>query len=566
MRENPIEKLDMEEQKQSSKEYETEEQMSPFDSNRIKELGLDKLALSLDLAKDIVTKDYLYKLGQYDVVEMSEDLRNIDISDYARIFKFTKMVSDKKESVIDKFVTVLNAAYTSNATVVAIIFGNRNSVEYYLGVVSKDIKQEKEDITAQGEMLYGGLTGNFPGLEMNFIQGNQKKELLKKAFSENYITAVSGIASIRNEKDNAYEKYVQGIEHLVDALTGKKYSLIVVADPINVQGISDAKMGYETLYTQLSPFLKTSISFNESESITLTKTHTDGITNTIGESASQTQNYSRTSGWNESDSYGNNKNKDKGGAVGSAIGTIVGVGLGIAATAATGGATAPIVLGITAMGGEIGAKIGGGIIGSSGENTNNTVGTNSSVAKSSGKSVSRNNSESKQISDTISDAEGVTHGKNIQLSNENKTVKNLLGQIDKQIERLKKCESYGAFNCAAYVVSSDPETNAIVSSGYNALMRGDNSSLQASYINTWNANEINGKKVKEYLTKLSHPLFNEPTNKKVFLSPASVTNSYEVVVSMGFPKKSISGLPVFETAAFGRNVLETNISSIILFN
>ena len=561
MEENWRESVDLKEIRQLSelKVPESEEERPPEDLEMLSGLDTNRLASSLDLAKDIITKDYLYKLEQYEVAEMSENLKNVDITEYTRIYKLNKIISDKKESVIDKLVTLLNAAYTSNATIVAIILGNGNSVEYYLGVVSKDIQQEKDDITAQGEMLQGVLAGNFPGMEIDSIQGNRKEELLKKTFYENYITAVSGIASIRNEKDNTYEKYVQGIEHLVDALSGKKYSIVVVADPINTQEIATAKYGYETLYTQLSPFLKTSISFNESESINLTNTHTDGITNTIGESVSLTQNYSKTKGWNESDSYGKDQRRETGSALGTIVGGALGAAAGVAATVVSGGAAASLIPSTLYVGSQIGAKLGNALIGSSGKNSNSTTGTSGSDAISSGNNVSKNESKSEQSSDAISEAEGKTHGKTIQLSNENKTVKNLLGHIDKQIERLRKCESYGAFNCAAYVISSDPETNGIVSSGYNALMRGDNSSLQASYINTWNANEEKGKSVKEYLTKLSHPLFTETINEEVFLSPASVSNSYEVAVSIGFPKKSIAGLPVFEMAAFGRNVLETNV-------
>lgn len=136
-----------------------------------------------------------------------------------------------------------------------------------------------------------------------------------------------------------------------------------------------------------------------------------------------------------------------------------------------------------------------------------------------------------------------------------------MDKIDGNIERLQKCEAYGAFNCATYVVSSDPETNAIVSSGYNALMRGDNSFLQASYINNWSATDYMGKKVKEYLARFAHPLFKSPVNSEVILSPAVVSNSYEVAVSMGLPKKSINGFSVLEMASFGRNVLNSNSHS-----
>ncbi len=512
---------------------------------------MNRLLLSLELAKDVITKDYLYKLSSYEVAELPEELERIDIAEYVRIYKFTRMVSDKKESVIDKLVTVLNAAYSSRATVVALIAGHGDFTDYYLGVVSKDLLQENDSVETQGEILKSVLNGNFPGLRLEAVRGESKRRLLKQAMNYDYVTSVSGIASIRNEQERSYEKFVQGIEHLVDSLQGRDYHAVVIADPVYAEEITGAKAGYEALYTELSPFLKTSASFQESESITLTQSHTDGITESIGESTSLTQNYSRTNGWSESFSTGKSETKE----TGNLAGTILGAGLGLAATIATGGAAAPLIMaGAYAAGGQIGR----GLIGSSGENAGHSTTESGSTTQSSGGTVSKNSSTATQNSDTVSEAEGSTHGKTIQISNENKTVKNLLAMIDQNIERLKKCESYGAFNCATYVVSSDPETNSIVASGYNALMRGDQSFLQASYINHWNANEQSGKEVKKYLSRFSHPLFVNPANKDLLLSPASLSNSYELAVNIGLPKKSVNGLPVLEMTSFGRNVFEAD--------
>lgn len=520
---------------------------------------VNKLALSFELAKDIITKDYLYKLSDYDVLELPETLKNVDIAEYLRVYRFTKMVSDKNESVIDKFVTVLNAAHSINATLITIISGHKERTDYFFGVVSKDLNQQNDSIETQGETLRGVLTGNFPGLEIESVSGDDKRKLVSNAFLYDYVTSVSGVASIRNEKDNAYIKFVQGIENLVDSVQGREYTVVVIADPVSAEELAFTKMGYESLHTQFSPFLKTSVSFNESESITLTQTHTEGVTDSIGESTSLTQNYSKTSGWSETATEGSSTNK----STGQLVGSIVGVGLGIAATVLTAGAAAPAVAAIATTayaGSQISSQVGAGLIGSKGKNKSQAHTQNGGTTESTGTTTSKNSSHSTQNSDSKSEAEGRTQGKTLQLSNENKSVKSLLDTIDKQIERLHKCESYGAFNCAAYVISSDPETNAIVSSGYNALMRGDNSALQASHINNWNFSEENGSRIKDYLLRFSHPLFINPIKPDVSLSPALIVNSYELAVSMGLPKKSINGLPVFEMASFGRNVFESSMN------
>ena len=40
-----------------------------------------------------------------------------------------------------------------------------------------------------------------------------------------------------------------------------------------------------------------------------------------------------------------------------------------------------------------------------------------------------------------------------------------------------------------------------------------------------------------------------------FVSPGSLVNGKELAIQFGLPQKSISGIPVVETAEFGRNVM-----------
>lgn len=532
-----------------------------MESSILEVQDIENLKQSMILAQDIVTKNYLYRLGTEEILPAEDDFKEMDINEYIRIFHLRKLVSDKNESVIDKLVTVINATYTSQATLFTLIESKDNVINYYLGVVSKDIKQERYNIDVQGETLKGVLEGNFPGLEFDRLTNDEKTQVFERVFVHNNVTAISGIASIRNEKNQSYKEFVQGIEHLVDSLSGREYSVLVIADPIGPDEIALAKDGYENLYTQLSQFLKTTLSFNETESVSFSRAQTEGITNTIGSSTAKTQNFSTTKGWNASLSYSRTKTKNKG-ALGAVVGAVGGIKVGAAIGAAAGlPLAAPTsgmsVVGLAGAAGSMGALIGGSLgaalIGSTSSGISMTGGMSGSKTEGSSSTETTNESVSKQNSNTETEGESSSHGRSIQITNENKTVKNVLDYIEKDLERIKKCEAFGAFNCATYVISSDPETNVIVSSGYNALMRGEDSSLQASYMNYWD--DSNGvEEIKEYLKKFTHPVFFDDYSSEVLHTPASVINSYEVAVNIGLPKKSISGLPVIETASFGRNV------------
>lgn len=110
------------------------------------------------------------------------------------------------------------------------------------------------------------------------------------------------------------------------------------------------------------------------------------------------------------------------------------------------------------IGGQIGAGIHRGI--SSG--TSDTYGRTDSTTESSQNSWQTSRSTQR----------GLSSGKSLQLYYENRSVKTVLDQIDQNLLRLDACSSFGAFDCAAYVIADDRETAVAVASNYNALMRG----------------------------------------------------------------------------------------------
>ncbi len=166
--------------------------------------------------------------------------------------------------------------------------------------------------------------------------------------------------------------------------------------------------------------------------------------------------------------------------------------------------------------------------------------------------------ESRQRNRNVTDtaASSKTAGKSLQLTYENRAVKALLDKIDRHLERLDACESFGAFDCAAYVIAEERETALTVASNYSALMRGKNSSVQASHINSWykaEDTEVFGK----YIGSLVHPRFYQNRQDEIIVTPASIISGNELAIQIGLPKKSIQGVTVVPMAPFGRNVMET---------
>ncbi|MFL0167271.1 ATP-binding protein [Candidatus Clostridium helianthi] len=501
-------------------------------------------------ADNIINKNYLRNLEKLEIIRLPRELENVDIISKARFIKINKLVYSKNENMLDKLATVLNAASISGASVTTIINSDGNKIDYYIGVINKNLE---EDLTVQAEILEGTFEANFAGSKLDNLTNNEFEKLYESIFDEDdnerkIITSVSGVAALRVNDSNDVESYIQGLEKFVDSLNGKAYTAILIADPVPNNEIQVMRAGYENLYSELSPFLKSELSFNENDTLTLTEGSTTGITDTVNTSISYTQNHSESNGWSNSKSFGESETKNLGAALGvgiAAVGTVAGTAIGGPVGAIIGGA----------IGGAASSAI-SAIVGSKTYSENTTNGQSYNASISYGQSNQEGSSKSTSNQSSSSTSEGNTKGRSIQISCENRGVKSLLERIDEQLERVKKCEDFGTFGFGAYFISNNAAVNEIAASTYNALMRGENSSVECSFINTWHYGRDN-RRVQKYLEKLSHPLFKlylNDNDEYIKVSPASIVSGKELAMHLALPKKSIVGLPVVETAEFGRNI------------
>lgn len=463
------------------------------------------LTASLDNAVSIITKNYLDKLEVYDLIKPSEEDTDIDISSCGKFFKLSKLVLNKEENFLNKLTTIVNVASAIDCSLATIIRSDGYHIDYYFGILSKNFRMDKSDDVKRREAdvtaFKGALTGNLIGSDLEEISSGEVRKFRKEVFEqpEHCYASVSGIVALRDDEDKSIDGYVQGIENLVDSLKGQRYTIVMFADPVSTSEIQIIKQGYELLHTQLSTFLKSSVTLNESDSVSLAKARTDGVTEGISKGISMTQSKTRSKG--------------------RYMGANASVGVSIGLTANVG--------------------ISGGV--------------NSSTADTNGKTDTTTETRQRNRQSTETIQSGKTSGKSLQLNYENRSVKSLLDKIDKHLERLDECESFGAFDCAAYVIAESREASLAVASNYNALMRGQESSVQSSHINSWYKPEET-KIISQYLSAFVHPRFRENKDSKVIVTPASIVSGNEMAIQIGLPKKSVSGVTVVPMAPFGRNV------------
>ncbi|MDY2756336.1 MAG: DUF87 domain-containing protein [Candidatus Treponema excrementipullorum] len=462
----------------------------------------------IDKAEIIIKKTYLDALSSREatVVPCSSEIQSKNINDFCRLYKINSLVYEKGEKFSDKIVSVYKAVQLSGGSIVLIIDANNqknnNSVDIYIGTKRNDTnKQALNDATST---LSNSLKGNFPGTELGkLLNEDDSTKLIQKLITfhkgENpSISTVTGIAAPRTKEETAERKFVQGIEKFIDAMQGKKYTLMVIADPVSQENIEVMRDWYEKLGSVLTPLSQFSLTVTEGGSVSFGQSVSTGKSHSLNNSISNSLSSTHSVSTNTSHS-------------------------------------------VTTSGKS-------GFF--SRKTTTETESTSKSVSnsKTTGISTTQGVTEGTSRTEQVSETESYQMSKGMQRTFENKKIKSLLSKIDIQLERLESSEDLGMWNCAAYIFSDNDSDTILCSSTYQSLLRGENSSLEKGYAIHWDENKVEA--ILPYLEKLQHPLFD--LGESIITTPSSMITSSELAIHAGLPQKSVIGLPVYEMASFAR--------------
>lgn len=522
-----------------------------------------------------------------------------------RFINITKWVTDKQENNIEKLVNVYAVLSNENCNIALIFHRTQSKTNVYLAVVNLANDSANTKANEYQTRLLDAIRGNFPGATWTVPATGILPHL---ANDKNYSVATA--SNIPAEKS---EKFVsQTIEKLLDGIipeTNKKeYTLILLATPI--RDIEDRKLRLGEFYSGLAPYASWQTGFTLQENKSLGSTATVGVnvgasagvqngTNTaITENTSNTDNESQTLTDNTSETVSDTTAQTD--------------SLSNASTKGTSTTTTNTEGSSDSTGGHAGFEMFAG--------ANYSHQWNSSVAKATGVSLSDTVTEgvAKTVSKTIAKTTGssvantlgraVTKGmaatagaskalnlganfganfarsstvtamigqsESITQNFTNFNIKHALELLEAQMKRLDQSTALGMWDFAAYVLSEDHNTANNVAHSYLALTLGEESYMSKSAINVWRgdveAEQDAAKEICAYLRELRHPTFGlNPALMEVDLAynvyPSTVTattslSGKELAYSLNFPQKAISGLPILECAAFGRNIATYDVS------
>lgn len=451
-------------------------------------------------ADRFINKNYLINLSENKVLPIDDHMKN---STSIRLYRVEKLVYDKKENINDKLISVYSSLFSIGSSALLIINGNKKDVEFYLGI------RANNSASVAGAILEKSFLGNFSGSSLYRLRNPEISNIMDSCVSSSNIGSLKNLSCVTvvpSMRDEDKDKFVQGIEKFVDTMQGESYQAVFIAQSLSKSKLELYKRGLEELYSALSPFSKTSLAYGENYS----KAVTNGMSENFSHSVNSSIN--NTTGNNSSQSVSH------------------GSGLNI---------------GIHGFGGN------------SNSSRSYTTGTSWSS------SVTKGSADTKTTGTNTSTSETDGNSKTLTSEHQNKSVAALMEKIDEQLKRVKNCESFGIWECAGYFLSDDIQTSVVAANTYKALMLGDNTAVENSYINIWDfrTQTKDHENVLEYIRYGIHPILkieSEQGYDDQYVTPGNYISGKELPFFMGVPHKSVSGIPVSSIAEFGRNVFIQN--------
>lgn len=453
-------------------------------------------------ADAIVNKNYLINLQNYPVLELPEEKK---IDDNIRLFQIERIVYDKDEIANDKLISIYSALSNIQSSGLLVLKSTRASVSFYLGIRSEENASTAEVI------LKNSFNGNFPGSKVKTIEKQEIAKLLGNISETSrfgYQQNVASVSIVPSARDDDKLKYVQGIEKFIDTMKGEVYTAIFIADPLDKEMLELRKKGLLKLQTSLSPFVSMQLSYGQNYSKAVSKGMSENFSKSLNDSLTDTN----------SNFQSVNRSRNKGTSFG-----FLGIGF------------------------------------------NHGSSTGYSSGNSWAQAVTKGTTETSGTTTTENETSTESDNRTITVTNENKSVKYIVDKIEQHLKRIKECESFGLWDVACYFVSENIQTSVVAASTYKALMAGNNSGVENSYVNIWSKENIeHTPKVLEYLRYCQNPYFLIPEDNDAFcveeqsISACSLISGNEIPYIMGLPRKSVSGVTALHMAEFGRNVMTTN--------
>lgn len=540
----------------------------------------NNLGHCLSIIEDEVMKGYVTRLEQLPIIH-PDAMIDSELNDI-HFFRISELVYQEDEFSVDKLAMVFHALSNKPCTLVLMLKSNGEKVDFYFGARPKG----NNSAGTLFQMFKQSLLGFFPGSRIaEYYDEDMKQDM--QSLEVGCISSVTCIADYKqNEESRSNKDFIQGLEKFVYTMQGKSYTAIFIADNVGHSELMYRKREYEQIYTQISPFANMQLNFavsdsgstSISESAGTTKssaqtqtrgssqTFTEGSTLTTGTNVTTgtTKAYSHTT--TESNSEADGKVHTEGTSDGTSRTVTDGINISVGYSHSAAKGTSHT----NSVSDSVSKTLTHGFSESKGytysdsksigenksESANRSIGTGTNEAVADTVSEAFNLVDTKTMTDTFGTSRSVT------LNASNMTLKFALKRIEKHLDRIEECESFGMWNFAAYFLGNTASETETAANTYKSVIAGTDSGIERSAINSW-TDEKSVKNIKKYIENFVHPQFvyqgfSYDDERYISVNPSALVSTNELAIHMGLPRHSVRGLPVVEHAQFAQEVISRN--------
>jgi hypothetical protein len=232
------------------------------------------------------------------------------------LYHIKEVTFDEELPRKEAFENVLNSLHIDGILFLYLLIGDGESVKFLFGI-AKDKRYKGTlslDVDDIGEsILKPSLEGNFRGSVVEKLTKAERQQVKDDVACFSKVSKLEGVPSVLEDNEQ-----FQGVDRLVDIMSGDQFCLAVLADPLSLSDVNKIEGQLYEIYDKLLPLSKKSIQSgknnadtegkSEGSSTTLTTGTNDGssISTNTGKSVSFTTGTNKGTSSGSSNSGSNN--------------------------------------------------------------------------------------------------------------------------------------------------------------------------------------------------------------------------------------------------------------------
>ncbi len=215
--------------------------------------------------------------GQSSVIEKPFLLAEHEFS----LYHIKEVTFDEELPRKEAFENVINSLNIDGILFLYLLIGDGESVKFLFGV-AKDKRFKGElslDVDDIGEsILKPSLEGNFRGSVVEKLTKAERQQVKEEVAGFTKVSKLEGVPSVHEDNEQ-----FQGVDRLVDIMSGDQFCLAVLADPLSLSDVNEIESQLHEIYDKLLPLAKKSIQSGENSANTIGKSEGSSTTRTTGE-------------------------------------------------------------------------------------------------------------------------------------------------------------------------------------------------------------------------------------------------------------------------------------------